>query len=142
MTDSVLNPQTNRFVRIGTQKYKRLVREGIITPIDQAPTPEPTPEQISEPTPVTPPVEIVAPDFDNNDFKKLMAEQFTQVVRENESKLVDLSQKSCDQLLKKLLYQKLCVDKPEKKAKKSKKNKKKKFKIVEPSSSSSESESD
>lgn len=140
MSDSVLNPKTNRFVRIGTQKYKRLIREGVLkeppqSPKEFAPTPEPI-----EP----PPSPIETQKFNEDDYHAKMAETFQKIVKENESKLVDLTQKQTDVLLKKLLYQKLCVDKPEKpkKVKKPKKAKKKKFKIVQPSSSESESESE
>lgn len=143
MTDSVINPQSNRFVKVGTQKYKRLVREGIIKPIEQVPPQVPTPSPEPEPLHIETPSPEKTPKFNEDDYHTKMRETFQQIVKENEEKLVDLSQKQCDQLLKKLLYQKLCVDKPEEKPKKKTKNKKKKnkFKIVQPPSSSSESES-
>jgi len=139
---SVLNPKTNRLVKIGTQNYRRLVREGVIKPMEQPPEPkiEPPPEPIEPP-----PSPIETQKFNEDDYHAKMAQTFQQIVKENESKLVDLSQKSCDVLLKKLLYQKLCVEEPKKKpkkVKKPKKAKKKKFKIVQPSSSESESESE
>jgi hypothetical protein len=75
-----------------------------------------------------------------------MAELTTNMVADNVKKIVKsqkLSDVEYDTLLKKMLYQKLCMaDEPKKPEKKKQQKKpKKKFKIVDPSSSE-ESESD
>ena len=72
------------------------------------------------------------------------------MIQKNLKKVVKaqkLSDAEMDDMLKRLLYKKLCMAEPMKPAKKEKPKKpkkkaKKKYKIVEPSSSESESESD
>ena len=126
---NVLNPKTNRFINVGTQKYKRLIAEGVIQPaVEPGPVPEavcerPTaalahganrtpagrPEAIQQPTP---------------DFKVKLMETATDVVKENVGAFTpDLTQEQCDRLLKKLLFDKLCLGekKPKPRSKKKKK---------------------
>jgi hypothetical protein len=114
--DQVLNPQTKRYVKKNSQQYNKLVREGVI-------------QAIEEPAEETPPI------------KALLAEELTTIVKENKPLFQkELTQAQSDALLRKLLYEKLCISKKPKKEEKTKK--KKKFKIVAPpSSSESESES-
>jgi hypothetical protein len=100
----IMNPQTNRFVKVGSQKHKRLIMEGVLLPED--------------------------------DFSSKLKETCTDIVESNSDAFTsDLSQDQIDTLLKKMLYEKLCIQPIKKK-------KKKKKKIVYPSSSESESESD
>jgi hypothetical protein len=123
----ILNPATNRFVNYGSQKYYRLVNEGVIKlPVEAIP--EVKTEVKPEP--------IVAPPV-----KQLLAEELTTIVKENKPLFQkELTQKETDALLRRLLYEKLCIKKKEKKPKE-KPKKKKKYKIKTPPQSS-ESESD
>jgi hypothetical protein len=141
-----LNSETNRFVKVGSKTYIRLHKMGKIqnineqseSPPEQSEQPELQPEQ---PEPVQKPLkpEPGPPQFDNIDFKALMAKTLTDVIHDRQKDFVDISQKQTDKLLKKLLYEKLCLEKP-KKVKSKKSKSKKKFKIVEPSSESEDSE--
>ena len=124
----VINPRTNRFVHVGTQKYKRLVSEGVIQPV-------------SEPEEAITPATAPAPAPENLTVK--LIETATDIVKDNATKFTpELTQEQTDRLLKKMLYEKLCIKpKPSNDRKPKKKKKKPKFKVVEPQSSSSESES-
>jgi hypothetical protein len=126
----VKNPKTNRYVKVGSQGYKRLVREGVIKPVETveqttpvfAPQTEPEPE---EPEP-----------FDETKLQSTLADISTDMIKNNLKQIVKaqkLSDADMDTMLKKMLYKKLCLE-PPKPIKK--KKKKPKFKVV-----SSESES-
>jgi hypothetical protein len=123
----VLNPKTNRFVHVGTQKYKRLISEGVIQPVSE-------PEEI-----ITPATAPAAPES----LKVKLIETATDVVKENATKFTpELTQEQTDRLLKKMLYEKLCIKpKPSNDRKPKKKKKNQNSKVVAPQSSSSESES-
>ena len=115
----IINPLTKRYVRTGSQAHKRLVRDGTL------------PAEALEPE---------KPEFNEKILQTKLADVSTDMIRDNLKTIIKsqkLSDKEMDMLLKKMLFDKLCLAKPEKKEKK----KKKKFKIVEPSSES-ESESD
>jgi hypothetical protein len=133
----IINPKTNRFVNVGTQKYKRLVSEGVIQPVDAAPA-----APAAAPAPAAPaPAAAAAP----ASLKVKLIETATDIVKENANKFsTELTQEQTDRLLKKLLYEKLCIPIKAKKKKKPKEKKKKpKFKVVvPPNSSESESESE
>ena len=132
----IFNPNTKRYVKIGSPAHKRLVRAGVLpAPIPETP-PEPNPEALGIPI-----------EFNEKHLQTKLAEISTDLIRDNLKTIVKsqkLSDKDLDILLKKMLYEKLCLgkntDKTKPKETKEKK-KKKKFKIVEPSSES-ESESD
>ncbi len=116
----IINPLTKRYVTIGSQAYKRLVRDGTL------PAASPEPEK---------------PEFNEKNLQTKLADVSTDMIKDNLKTIIKsqkLSDKDLDTLLKKMLFDKLCI-KPEKKEKE--KKKKKKFKIVEPSSDS-ESESE
>jgi hypothetical protein len=125
----IINPLTKRFVKIGSPAHKRLVRGGVL----------PAVEALGIPIPETP----EAPEFNEKHLQTKLAEISTDLIRDNLKTIVKaqkLTDKDMDILIKKMLYEKLCM-KPDK-PKETKEKKKKKFKIVEPSSSESESESD
>ena len=131
----VINPRTKRFVKVGSQSYKRLVREGIIVP-EQPDTRQEENTLHLDTEPET------GPEFDESLLQKKMANISTDLIQKNMKKIVKaqkLSDKDMDMLLKKMLYKKLCV---EEKPPKKKPGKKKKFKVVEPSSSESSDDSD
>ena len=123
----VLNPESNRFVKINSAKYKRLVKEGVI----QVQTPEPA-EEVKTPEP---PKTAETPTLP----KKEIAEQCVNIVAQNKSKFENLSKEETDILLRTLLVEKL-FGKMSTKEKKPKK--KTKFKVKAPPSSESESESE
>ena len=108
----ILNPTTNRFVLIGSPKYKRLIKEGVIKS-------QPQPAQTRPPSPV----EILA---QPKSLKKELIKTAVDIVADNKTDFVDLSQKETDKLLRRMLYEKLCLDKPSSKKHK-KTHKKKKY---------------
>lgn len=128
----IFNPNTKRYLKVGSPAYKRLVRAGVLPP----PSPETPPE------PETPSPAPEAPEFNEKKLQTKLAEISTDLIRDNLKTIVKsqkLSDKDMDILIKKLLFEKLCL-KPDKTKPKEEKKKKKKFKIVEPSSSESESD--
>lgn len=127
----VLNPESNRFVKINSAKYKRLVKEGVI----QVQTPEPAEEvkpAETPPPPTTPPPSLP---------KAEIAEQCVNIVAQNKSKFENLSKEETDILLRTLLVEKL-FGKMSTKEVKQKKKAKFKVKVEQPPSSESESESE
>ena len=131
--------KTNRLVKKSAANYRKLKKLNLIKEIE--PRDQPSPEPVSpepSPEPASPEPEA---EFNERDLQLKLAELSTSVVKKNMKKIIKsqkLSDTEYDLLLKKMLYEKLCVraTPPVKPAKK-----KKKFKIVQPSSSS-ESESD
>ena len=126
----IQNPLTKRYVKIGSPQHKRLIRSGVLPPVEQPETPpEPSPE---------------APEFNEKHLQTKLAEISTDLIRDNLKTIVKsqkLSDKDMDILIKKLLFEKLCMKPDKTKPKETKeKKKKKKFKIVEPSSSESDSD--
>ena len=148
----VLNPESGRIISKTTAKYRRLVKLGVIAEeVEEVKTPAPTPTPTAkQSTPVlaVSTAKQPTPEFDERDLQVKMAELTTNMVADNMKKIVKsqrLSDVEYDILLKKMLYQKLCMAEPKKskKGKPKKKAKGKKYKIVEPSSESeSESGSD
>jgi hypothetical protein len=126
----IINPLTKRFVKIGSPAHKRLVRGGVLPAVE---TPPPIPE-----TPAP------APEFNEKHLQTKLAEISTDLIRDNLKTIVKsqkLTDKDMDILIKKMLYEKLCMKPDKTKPDKTKsEKKKKKFKIVEPSSSESESD--
>ena len=137
----VLNKRTNRFVKVGTPRYLRLLREGAVDPPPPAPPP-PSPEASAEPPAAPVPLArepaVAKPAAG---LKASVIEQATDIVRDNKEQFLDLSQRQTDKLLRRMLYEKLCVGDKAKKNKKSK-VKFKSRKVAEESSSSSEEDSD
>ena len=135
--EKILNKRTNRMIKRGTQAYRNALKAGDLdlTEPTPPPTPEPEPEPEIEPEPET---------FDESKLQIKLVELSTDMIQKNMKKIVKaqkLSDQEMDSLIKKMLYQKLCIDEPEPKKAKPKKAKKKSFKVVQPSSSKS-SESD
>ena len=132
----IINPLTKKFIKIGSPQHKRLVRGGVLPPVEQPETPPPTPE-ISQTPPPT-------PEFNEKKLQTKLAEISTDMIQKELKTIVKsqkLSEKDLDILLKKMLYEKLCMQPDKTKPKETKeKKKKKKFKIVEPSRSESESD--
>ena len=130
----VLNPESNRFVKINSAKYKRLVKEGVI----QVQTPEPA-EEVKTPEPLKP-AETPTPPPPSLP-KAELAEQCVNIVAQNKSKFENLSKEETDILLRTLLVENL-FGKMSTKEVKQKKKAKFKVKVEQPPSSESESESE
>ena len=129
----VLNKRTNRFVKVGTPRYLRLLREGAVDPPPPPPSPEASAEPPAAPVPLAREPAAAKPAAG---LKAGVIEQATDIVRDNKEQFLDLSQRQTDKLLRRMLYEKLCVGD---KAKKNKKSKVKfKSRKVEESSSSEE----
>ena len=149
MSDLILNPRTQRFVKIGGASYRKAIKNGDIIPPSMKnvkPVEQPAVEQ-PVPSPIQPP-EI---EYDESRLQDKLGEMTKNVIKTNFEQLANenLTDKQIDKLLKKMLFQKLCVDQPTRKEKKPKKvkskTKKKRFKVITPppsSSDQSESESD
>ena len=157
MTDTGfrLNRQTGRYVKFGSRTYVRGLKAG---DIDPEPVKEPTvtfEEPVIEPLEVPPPSpesitrqdNVQIQQFDSVDMKDKLRSTMMELVEEQKAQFVGLSQKQNEALLRKMLYEKLCVTDKKTKSKKTQPKKKKKskskskFKLVEPSSSDEESES-
>ena len=88
------------------------------------------------------------PEFDESKLQLKLADISTDMIQKNLKKIVKsqkLSDAEMDDMLRRLLYKRLCLDEPKESKKKEKPAKKKgnkKFKLVEPPSSEDESESD
>ena len=128
----VLNKRTNRFVKVGTPRYLRLLREGAVDP--PPPSPEASAEPPAAPVPLAREPAAAKPAAG---LKASVIEQATDIVRDNKEQFLDLSQRQTDKLLRRMLYEKLCVGDKAKKNKKSK-VKFKSRKVAEESSSSEE----
>ena len=155
---SVLNPKTNRMVKVGTAAYKRAVREGHIKTEPTATTedtsddeemlkPKQKPKQKSK-SKQKPDSDSESSGYNEIDLKTRMSEISTDMIKSNMKKIVKSRQLTPDQLdvlLKKMLYKKLCVDdqkpKPKKPKKKPKKPKKPKLGYRQARHFQSESES-
>jgi hypothetical protein len=140
----ILNPATNRFVNYGSQKYYRLVNEGVIKlPVEVIP--DVKTDNINYEKIQVKPDDINYEKIQVKPVKQLLAEELTTIVKENKKEFQkELTQKETDALLRRLLYEKLCISKKGKSKKEEKpKKKKKKYKIkTPPPSSESESESE
>ena len=132
----ILNPLTKRYLKIGSPAYKRLVRSGVLSSVEQPEISQTPPPALGIPNPE-------AQEFSEKHLQTKLAELSTDMIKDNLKTIVKaqkLSTADLDILIKKMLYEKLCM-KPDKPKETKEKKKKKKFKIVEPSSES-ESESD
>ena len=97
--EEIQNPITKRYVKIGSPAHKRLVRAGTLPAVE---TPPPIPE---------------TPEFNEKHLQTKLAELSTDMIKDNLKTIVKsqkLSDKDMDILIKKMLYEKLCIkpDKP------------------------------
>jgi hypothetical protein len=125
----ILNPKSQRYISKTSRLYIRLVKEGVIV------EPVVEPETLPEP--------VVVPQKPPTSLKKKLAKVAVGVIAENSQELAgtrDLDDDQVDQLLKRMLYEKLCLT--EKKSKRKPKPKPKRKKKVVVVSSSEEESSD
>lgn len=145
------NPATKRICRLDQAKTKKLIKLGVIVLPRDLEMPNErkteTPEVIKE---IPEKNEIIAeiPEVvieEKPDIIKPLKKELKEIIKENKPQFEGITQKMSDDLLKKLLYEKLVLNKPKQKEK-SKKKKTTKFKlkkiVVSESDSDSESESD
>lgn len=92
----VLNPQSKRYVKFGSSNHKRLIREGILPAVDALPAPKPKPSQLVEKS-------------QQEKMDMRVIENAVQVVVENKNNLKGLSQQESDELISRLLYERLCM---------------------------------
>lgn len=143
MQTHIINPQTKRMIGVKTKTAVRLAKTGVLEEKEtqlvlDANKPElPVVQEDARGTDSqTQPIvkeEIQSSKKQTKKIKKEMKE----IANENKEKFVGISQHEADELLKKMLYEKLFVSKPPKTEKK----KKKKKRVVVQSSSSDSSES-
>ena len=117
-----LNTKTNRYFKKGSPTYNKLFTDGFC---NEKPKTEPIDGETKHvETPIEPNVDP------EPDLKKEIKPILQEIVRENKSDFVGLTQKQTDELLKKMLYEKLCLNKqqPKPQQKKSKEKLKKKAK--------------
>lgn len=137
MSEYAISLKTNRLVKKSTANYRKLKKLNLVKEIDQTESPPPMKPPSPERVESTEPDEPV--EFNERDLQNKMMDISTSVVKKNMKQIIKnqkLSDDEYDMLLKKMLYEKLCLKEPKKQPKK----KKAKFKIVEPSSESSDSE--
>ena len=129
------NPQSKRICRLDTAKTKKLIKSGIIVlPRDLEMPNERIPETPEIETPIPEPDTPKPPEVQEKELKSEVKAEMKSIIKENKNEFKELTQKETDQLLKRMLFEKLCVNK--KKEKKIAKPKtKKKYKVVQPSSS-------
>ena len=124
-----LNTKTNRYFKKGSPTYNKMFADGYFNKCSETELEKP---KIVEPIPELP----VEP------LKPLIKTELKAIIKSNKNDFVGLSQKETDELLKKMLYIKLCLNKKPKKEKDKNKRKSKKYKIQSSSSDSSSSSSD
>ncbi len=98
------NTNTGRLISKSTALYKRLKKLGQtidiapaaapVTPIAPTPTPTPTPTPAAAPAPL---------------LRDKVIETATDLIAENKKAFIGISQQDSDDLLRQLLYQKLCI---------------------------------
>ena len=99
----VVNPKTGRPIQTSSRLYKRLVKQGVIKPVEvkEAEEPEQREERNEVQSPVKKPQRL----------KSKLAGTLTDVIADNSDQFSqDLTQDETDALLKRMLYQKLCLD--------------------------------
>ena len=126
-----LNPKTNRYFKKGSPTYNKLFTDGFF---NEKP-------QIVEPiVEIEPIVEAVCDSKLN--IKPIIKSELKTIIKDNKNDFVGLNQRETDELLKRMLYEKLFLNKKQPKVKNTKKTKKSKKYKVQSSSSDSSSESD
>jgi hypothetical protein len=143
-----INLNTGRLIKKTTSLYRKLKKLNLVKEIEEPKVEIEQPKQPKQPKVEVKEVIVETPKPEYNEalLKETLADLSTDLIKSNLKKVVKaqkLSDNEMDDMLRRLLYKKLCVDDPKHPKPKEEKKKKKpkpKFKIIE--SSSSESESD
>ena len=136
-SEFAINVNTGRLIKKTAGLYKKLKKLNKVKEIEDGEQPEvKEPEVIVE--------EPIEEPFNEHKLQMKLADISTDLIKDNLKQIIKnqkLNDDDFDVLLKKMLFQKLCIADPKQpKQPKEKKKKKSKFKIVEPSSSESESD--
>lgn len=138
-SEFAINVNTGRLIKKTTGLYRKLKKLNKVKEIEDGEQPE-----VKEPEVKA--VEVVKQEepFNEHKLQMKLADISTDLIKDNLKQIIKnqkLNDDDFDVLLKKMLFQKLCIADPKQpKQPKEKKKKKSKFKIVEPSSSESESD--
>ena len=138
-SEFAINVNTGRLIKKATSLYRKLKKLNKVKEIEDGEQPE-----VKEPEVKA--VEVVKQEepFNEHKLQMKLADISTDLIKDNLKQIIKnqkLNDDDFDVLLKKMLFQKLCIADPKQpKQPKEKKKKKSKFKIVEPSSSESESD--
>ena len=151
MQTHIINPNTKRTIGIKTKTAIRLAKTGLLNEKEtelvlnaNKTEPAQSPEDFKQEPAQSPkdfkqesePVIIADPKS-----KKKIKKELKEIAQENKDQFVGISQEQADELLKKMLYEKLFVNKPTSDIKKKKKKKKKQVVVQSESEDSEESES-
>jgi hypothetical protein len=138
-SEFAINVNTGRLIKKTTGLYRKLKKLNKVKEIEDG-------EQPKVKEPEVKAVEVVKQEepFNEHKLQMKLADISTDLIKDNLKQIIKnqkLNDDDFDVLLKKMLFQKLCIADPKQpKQPKEKKKKKSKFKIVEPSSSESESD--
>ena len=138
-SEFAINVNTGRLIKKTTGLYRKLKKLNKVKEIEDGEQPE-----VKEPEVKA--VEVVKQEepFNEHKLQMKLADISTDLIKDNLKQIIKnqkLNDDDFDVLLKKMLFQKLCIADPKQpKQPKEQKKKKSKFKIVEPSSSESESD--
>ena len=138
-SEFAINVNTGRLIKKTTGLYRKLKKLNKVKEIEDGEQPE-----VKEPEVKA--VEVVKQEepFNEHKLQMKLADISTDLIKDNLKQIIKnqkLNDDDFDVLLKKMLFQKLCIADPKQpKQPKEKKKKKSKFNIVEPSSSESESD--
>lgn len=139
MQSHIINPNTKRMISVKSKQAIRLAKTGSLSPADQElvlqankkeePEVQSPPEEVQSPEEVKEPV-IIQSEAQN---KRKLKKELKNIANENKDKFVGITQEQSDELLKKMLYEKLFLSNPKSFSKKKplkEKKKKKKSKVV------------
>ena len=138
-SEFAINVNTGRLIKKTTGLYRKLKKLNKVKEIEDGEQPKVIEPEVKA-------VEVVKQEepFNEHKLQMKLADISTDLIKDNLKQIIKnqkLNDDDFDVLLKKMLFQKLCIADPKQpKQPKEKKKKKSKFKIIE--SSSSESESD
>lgn len=160
-----IDVDTGRVLKSTGDRYKRLAKLGKLRPVEVPSTPVSAPAPVCVPAPIPAPIIVPYTESNTPALKKEIINMTTDIIKENKNRLSEMSQDETNELIKQLLYMKLCggqaPSKPSKSSKSSKsskpskpsksskpskeKDKKKqikKYKVVVPDTSESSDSSD
>ena len=137
--EHAINCKTGRLISKKTALYRKLKKLGQIKEIENE---EPKVEKVKTVEVKAVEVNVEPVEYDPKRLQEKLADISTDLIKDNLKQIVKahkLSDNEMDDMLRRLLYKKLCIEQPKPKEEK-KKKKKSKFKIIESSSSDSESD--
>ena len=138
-SEFAINVNTGRLIKKTTSLYRNLKKLNKVKEIEDGEQPKVIEPEVKA-------LEVVKQEepFNEHKLQMKLADISTDLIKDNLKQIITnqkLNDDDFDVLLKKMLFQKLCIADPKQpKQPKEKKKKKSKFKIVEPSSSESESD--